>query len=210
MTSHPTRALILAALREITPDRLQKAVCGLADGSLTITLTRQTEAEIRGLVKNGDGKEYGVTLTQGSTFCSCKDALYRGVTCKHAVATALYALRQPECAECGTTPAKMNDNAQRPLCRSCWEEREEQACRADRPGVAQDWPAPIHMLSENGRALCGEQAPERSWQPGYWPTELDCWPEACAACERARRRPAVRPDLSLIKVSNGYGQRTAP
>src|SRR5262249_39223974 len=48
---------------------------------------------VSALVKNGDGHEYGVTITDGSITCSCKDALYRAVVCKHAVALALYALR---------------------------------------------------------------------------------------------------------------------
>jgi hypothetical protein len=42
--------------------RLQRAVNALADSSMTVILTRQTEAEIRALVRNGEGKEYGVTL----------------------------------------------------------------------------------------------------------------------------------------------------
>ena len=89
-------SLILSALKEVSPERLQKAVCGLADGSLTITPTRQTATELRGLVKNGDGTEYGCTLAAAVTTCSCKDALYRGVVCKHATALALYVLRTPE------------------------------------------------------------------------------------------------------------------
>ncbi len=58
-----------------------------------MTLTRQTEAEIRALVKNGEGKEYGVTLTEAGVFCSCPDALYRGSVCKHATTLALAVLR---------------------------------------------------------------------------------------------------------------------
>jgi hypothetical protein len=77
--SHPYSALILGAIQHVTPDRLQKAICGLADGTLTVTLTRTSEADIRGLVKNTEGKEYGVTLTASLTACSCKDSLYRSV-----------------------------------------------------------------------------------------------------------------------------------
>jgi predicted ABC-type ATPase len=80
-------------------DRQRKAIEGLTDGSLTITLTRQTEAEIRALVKNGDGIEYGVTLTEHGAFCSCKDALYRGGVCKHAVATCVFCLQHTEPAD---------------------------------------------------------------------------------------------------------------
>jgi uncharacterized Zn finger protein len=47
-------------------------------------------------VASGDGKEYGVVLSEGQAFCSCKDALYRKGVCKHAVALALYAIRNPQ------------------------------------------------------------------------------------------------------------------
>ena len=88
--------LALTALKSVSPDRLQRAATILAENSLGITLTRQSEREIRALVKNGEGKEYGVTIADGLITCSCPDALYRGVTCKHAVALALYAIRQPQ------------------------------------------------------------------------------------------------------------------
>ena len=48
------------------------------------------------LVNNGEGTEYGVTITDGAITCSCRDALYRGVVCKHAVALALFTLRTPQ------------------------------------------------------------------------------------------------------------------
>lgn len=87
---------VLTVLQHVTTERLQKAVNAIADASLTVTLTRQTEAEVRGRVKNGESsKEYGVTLTEAGAFCSCPDALYRGVICKHATFLALYVLRTP-------------------------------------------------------------------------------------------------------------------
>ena len=61
-----------------------------------VTPTRLTETDLRAIVTNGDGKEYGVTLTESLTTCSCKDALYRGGVCKHVVAVALHVLRTPE------------------------------------------------------------------------------------------------------------------
>ena len=85
---------LLAILRESTPDRHHKAVQGLRDGSLTVTLTRQTDTEIRALVRNGGHIEYGVTITSAGAFCSCKDALYRGATCKHALAVCIAHLQQ--------------------------------------------------------------------------------------------------------------------
>ena len=43
MTYHNSHSpLIFAVLQHVTVDRLQKAVTALAEGSLTMTLTRQT------------------------------------------------------------------------------------------------------------------------------------------------------------------------
>ena len=96
MTQFPLSALVLTILQQASSDRLQRAVYGFADGSLIMTLTRQSEAEIRALVKTGDGKEYGVTLTESLIACSCKDALYRGGICKHGIAVVLHVLRTPQ------------------------------------------------------------------------------------------------------------------
>jgi hypothetical protein len=82
-------------LAKVEPGRLQKAVEGFVSGAYAITVTEQGEAEVRGFVANGDGQEYGVVLTEGQTFCSCKDAIYRKGICKHAVVLALYAIRTP-------------------------------------------------------------------------------------------------------------------
>jgi hypothetical protein len=93
----PTQsALILDLLKNTPIDRLQRAINALADHTLTISLTRQSETEIRALVTNGDGISYGITLTDSLTACSCKDSLYRGGICKHATAVALYVLRSPQ------------------------------------------------------------------------------------------------------------------
>jgi hypothetical protein len=71
MTHHNSHSsLILTVLQHVSTDRLQRAVTALAAGSLTMTLTRQTETKIRALVKNGEGKEYGVTLTEAGVFCT--------------------------------------------------------------------------------------------------------------------------------------------
>jgi len=97
--TNPHQSLVLPVLQHVSTDRLQRAVNALVDGSLTVTIARQTEAEIRALVKNGEGKEYGVTLTATDAFCSCPDALYRAVTCKHATVLALSVLRTPQTQE---------------------------------------------------------------------------------------------------------------
>ncbi len=99
MTHFDANSFVFTVLQHVTMERLRKAVNALADASVAVTLTRQTEAEIRALVKNGTGKEYGVTLTEAGAFCSCPDALYRGVTCKHATALALVILRMPQAQE---------------------------------------------------------------------------------------------------------------
>jgi hypothetical protein len=88
--------LITQLLAKVEAQRLQKAVEGLVSGAYAITLASQSETELRGFVRNGDGKEYGVALGEGQAFCSCKDAMYRKGICKHAVTLALYAIRNPQ------------------------------------------------------------------------------------------------------------------
>src|SRR5262245_35333929 len=85
-----------STLAKVDPDRLQRGVDGLTAGVYSITLTRMTEQEISAYVANGDGNTYSVTLTEGRSFCGCGDSMFRGKTCKHAVALALFAIRQPQ------------------------------------------------------------------------------------------------------------------
>ena len=80
-------------LATVDNDRLQRGVEGLIAGAYNVTLTRLTEQEISAYVANGDGKSYSVTLTEGRSFCGCGDSMFRGKTCKHAVALAPYAIR---------------------------------------------------------------------------------------------------------------------
>ena len=105
----------LAVLQQATPDRFCKAVSWLVDGTLVVTITRQTETEIRALAKNGSGKEYGVTINPAGAACSCPDSLYRGTTCKHATALALFVLRlpQPEALAVAPQPAEPQPPARR-------------------------------------------------------------------------------------------------
>ncbi len=132
MTPVSLQALILSAVRDVSTDRLQRAICGLADGTLTVTLTRHADTEIRALVKNGDGKEYGVTLIEALTTCSCKDALYRGGICKHGVAVALYVLRT-------TQPQKAALAPQFPMFHLMWRDGIV-LCGAHHPERVQVWP----------------------------------------------------------------------
>ena len=85
-----------ATIAKVEATRLQKAVEGLVSGGYTVTVASQSDAELRGFVANGDGKQYGVVLSQDHTFCSCPDTMYRKVTCKHAVALALHVIRNPQ------------------------------------------------------------------------------------------------------------------
>jgi len=59
-------------LAMVEKGRLQKAVEGFVRGAYTIALASQAEEEIRGFVANGDGKQYGVVLSEGSNTCLCR------------------------------------------------------------------------------------------------------------------------------------------
>ena len=83
-------------LARVDNDRLQKGAEGLASGAYTITVTRLTEDEVSAYVAAGDGKSYSVVLTAVRSFCGCGDSMFRGKTCKHATALALYVIRTPE------------------------------------------------------------------------------------------------------------------
>jgi hypothetical protein len=58
--------LTQSILAKVEPGRLQKAVEGLVSGAYTISVTGQSEAEVSGFVANGDGKQYGVVLTENN------------------------------------------------------------------------------------------------------------------------------------------------
>jgi uncharacterized Zn finger protein len=92
-------------LARVDTERLQRGVEGLASGAYEIRVTRYTEDEVSAFVSNGDGTDYSVTLTAPRSFCGCKDSMFRGKTCKHAVALALYAIRTPETKWATETPA---------------------------------------------------------------------------------------------------------
>lgn len=139
MTQFTHSSLMLTILKQVSSDRLQRAVCGFAEGSLTMTITRQTQTEIRALVKNGDGKEYGVTLTESLITCSCKDSLYRGTVCKHAAAVALYVLRSPQ-------PKKEVPAPQFPIFHLMWRDGIV-LCGEYHPGRVQVWPWTDYMLT---------------------------------------------------------------
>jgi predicted nucleic acid-binding Zn finger protein len=84
---------LLSTLREVTPDRHNRAVQGLRDHTLTVTLVKQTDAEIRALVRNGDAKEYRIIINDTGSLCSCPDAFYHRGPCKHVAAVCVTALQ---------------------------------------------------------------------------------------------------------------------
>ena len=92
-------------LARVDNERLQRGVEGLTAGAYSITVTRFTEDEVSAQVANGDGKSYPVTLTAVCSFCGCNDSLFRGKTCKHVVAFALFAIRTPETKRATEMPA---------------------------------------------------------------------------------------------------------
>lgn len=98
-------------LSTVDNERLHRGVEGLTAGSYHITLTRLTEQEISAYVANGDGQRYSVTLTEGRSFCGCGDSMFRGKTCKHSVALALYAIRTPQAG----TKSETQTEAPKPL-----------------------------------------------------------------------------------------------
>src|SRR5258708_4752651 len=102
MTQSSMHSLMFHAIQHVTTERLQKAVDSFVSSAYTITLTSHAEAEIRGFVTNGDGKEYGVVLSEGQTFCSCPDSMYRKGICKHAIVLALHAIRSSTLEEKAT------------------------------------------------------------------------------------------------------------
>jgi uncharacterized Zn finger protein len=86
----------LAVLRQIPPDRFQKAVNCLADGSLAVTITSQSDTVIQATARSSSGKDYSLSLAAAGASCSCPDFLFRHAVCKHGVALALAVLRLPQ------------------------------------------------------------------------------------------------------------------
>jgi hypothetical protein len=94
------RAMVATTvLAKVDGKRLERAAEGLMSGAYEVVLSHRAEGEIRGVVRKKLGKAYGggavwmpynVMLTDTLTSCSCPDSFYRGATCKHCVALALY------------------------------------------------------------------------------------------------------------------------
>lgn len=97
---------ILKHIYQISPERLQKAVCGLADGTFHVYVTQRGSEHaqgehaqgehVAGSVINGDGREYTVQIGDGFLSCACADFVHRQVPCKHLLAFALRILQVEE------------------------------------------------------------------------------------------------------------------
>jgi hypothetical protein len=92
-------------LAKVDGRRLERAAEGLMSGAYEVVLSHQGKDEVRGTVRKKIGKAYGggfawlpyhVALTDTLSSCSCPDAVYRGVPCKHCVVLALYSINHPE------------------------------------------------------------------------------------------------------------------
>lgn len=151
------------ALTHAEPERLHKAMTGLMEETLHISVTFRSKAEIRAEVINGDKMPYAVCLTPQRAFCSCKDAQYRQGkachqdsplllhACKHALALAVWTLQNPvEAAE----------------------------------------DSPIHYLRPDGTPWCGRERSHSDWAWGSYPEEKTAWSRPiCATCEAIVHMP---------------------
>ena len=74
--------------------RYNKAVCGLKDGTLRVTLVTRSEAHIDALVRSR-GTVYQTSLTDHSESCTCPDHQQRHSLCKHLLSVVQYCLLHP-------------------------------------------------------------------------------------------------------------------
>jgi hypothetical protein len=87
--------LIVPTLQNADAQRLEKAILGLLDGTLTVTLVSTSAAHIRATVANST-RSYEVNLTTAGGSCECPDATHRErMVCKHQIAVALFSSRPP-------------------------------------------------------------------------------------------------------------------
>ncbi len=91
---------ILESIGQADSERTLKAVQGLTSGTYQVSITRQDEWRVSGVVANG--KAYDVSVGVDSFFaCSCADFAYRQAICKHMVMLTMVATQeQPREEEC--------------------------------------------------------------------------------------------------------------
>jgi uncharacterized Zn finger protein len=95
MTNTADSLSLATILQKVSTERLQKAVAGIVSGEYRVTITQQTDQQVHGIMVNENGQEYRCTIMSESAACSCKDAAYRHVVCKHIAALALATIRPP-------------------------------------------------------------------------------------------------------------------
>lgn len=92
--------------------RFNKAANGLQEEQYTVQITHLSHGMVNAYVTNGDGKPYGVSLSAHAAVCSCPDAMYRRVTCHHAIALAVKLIQDgvtiPKAAEPNLKLARMS------------------------------------------------------------------------------------------------------
>jgi hypothetical protein len=181
MTYHP---FILSVLQNTSIERLQRAVTAITDNSLNVTFTRLSGADMRALVKNGDGKEYGVSIVGNTTTCSCPDALYRGVSCKHAIAVALFALSIPRTPDTASQSLVSVSQTKQSHTRT---PAVASVSGSSTPQTAPQFPM-FHLRWRDGIVLCGEHHPTRI-QVWPWTESMLTWPEVCSSCVTAYKHP---------------------
>jgi len=155
---------ITNALTHAEPDRLHKAMTGLMEDTLHVSVTYRSEVEIRAEIVNGDTTLYAVVLTPERAFCSCKDAQYRQGkvcsqdnplllhACKHALALAVWTLQNPV-------------------------EEEEDA-------------SSIHYLRPDNTPWCGREGSHSDWAWGSYPEDKTAWSRPiCVTCEAIVHMP---------------------
>ncbi len=84
---------ILAKVGQADSERTLKAVQGLTSGTYQVSITRQDEWRVSGVVANG--RSYDVIVgVDGFFACSCADFAYRNVICKHVVMLTMVATQE--------------------------------------------------------------------------------------------------------------------
>lgn len=88
--------MLLTILSKADDTRLLKATQGLCTGAYHCTITWRSAEELQGMVWNGQGTVYHVSVWDGWIVCSCPDSRHRTAVCTHAIALVLYAVRYPK------------------------------------------------------------------------------------------------------------------
>jgi hypothetical protein len=71
-------------IEEAEEKRLKRALTGLFNETYRMRNLKQKESEVKAYVSNGDGKDYGVAISESQVLCHCPDYFFtnEGI-CKH-------------------------------------------------------------------------------------------------------------------------------